>query len=94
MKCFAGLWLLWKKVEYLNLKNGITINQFLFSNMENRLFGYLQKKSRVTGQNPVVASHSQIATELGTAREVVSRVMKKLEADGKVRQLKRSIEIL
>ena len=71
-----------------------TINQVLFSNMENRLLGYLTKKSRVTGQNPLVVSHSQIATELGTAREVVSRVIKKLEADGKVRQLKRSIEIL
>ena len=39
-------------------------------------------------------SHSQIANELGTAREVVTRVLKKLEIDGKVRQNHEGIKII
>ncbi|MCB0607845.1 MAG: winged helix-turn-helix domain-containing protein, partial [Lewinella sp.] len=38
-------------------------------------------------------SHRQIAQELGTAREVVSRMLKKLEAEGKLRQQSKGIKI-
>ena len=38
-------------------------------------------------------SHRQIANELGTAREVISRIMKKLETEGKVKQFATTIEI-
>jgi CRP/FNR family transcriptional regulator len=39
-------------------------------------------------------SHSQIANELGTAREVVTRVLRKLETDGKVEQHKNGIKVI
>ena len=39
-------------------------------------------------------SHSQIAKELGTAREVVTRVLKKLETEGKVEQKSGRIRII
>lgn len=54
-----------------------TINHVLFHKMDTRLFNYLKEKSRLTGKNPIKISHRQIANELGTAREVISRVMKK-----------------
>ena len=56
-----------------------TINHVLFDKMDKRLYSYLKSKVEVTGKNPLQISHRQIANELGTAREVVSRVMKKLE---------------
>jgi CRP/FNR family transcriptional regulator, anaerobic regulatory protein len=70
-----------------------TIKHVLFDKMDKRLFDYLVEKVRVTKQNPVKISHRQIAGDLGTAREVVTRIMKKLEADGKVVQHTNSIEV-
>lgn len=71
-----------------------TIHHVLFEKMDMRLFEYLKEKSSLTRKNPMNISHRQIANELGTAREVISRVMKKLESEGKVKQHSTSIEIL
>lgn len=71
-----------------------TIQHVLFQKMDVRLLNYLQEKATLTGQNPLSLSHRQIAQELGTAREVVSRVMKKLETNGWVKQHTHGIEVL
>ncbi len=71
-----------------------TISDLLFNKMDQRLYDYLKKKHQLTGKNPLKMSHRQIANDMGTAREVISRVMKKLEGEGKVRQHTSSIEIL
>ena len=71
-----------------------TISHVMFNKMDARLFTYLKEKSALTGQNPIKISHKLIASELGTAREVVSRVIKKLEAEGKVSQGANGIEII
>ena len=71
-----------------------TINHLLFNKMDQRLYDYLKKKHQLTGKNPLKISHRQIANDMGTAREVISRVMKRLEGESKVRQHSSSIEIL
>jgi len=71
-----------------------TISDLLFNKMDQRLYDYLKKKHQLTGKNPLKISHRQIANDMGTAREVISRVMKRLEGEGKVRQHTSSIEIL
>ena len=71
-----------------------TIHQLVFEKMDERLLAYLKEKVKVTNKNPVKISHRQIASELGTAREVVSRILKKLENDGKVAQDSGNIKIL
>jgi len=71
-----------------------TINHVLFNKIDKRLYDYLVEKKELTNKNPLKISHRQIASELGTAREVVSRIMKKLENEGKVKQHSSSIEIL
>ncbi len=63
-----------------------TIHELLFNKMDTRLQDYLKQKVLLTGRNTIKLSHRQIAQDLGTAREVVSRVMKKLEQDGIVLQ--------
>jgi len=79
-------------LRYIELLD--TINHVLFNKMDKRLYDYLKKKIKLTKQNPIKISHRQIAGELGTAREVISRVMKKLEIEGKVKQYANSIEII
>jgi CRP/FNR family transcriptional regulator, anaerobic regulatory protein len=71
-----------------------TINHLLFKRMDERLLNYLKEKVKNTNKNPLKISHRQIASELGTAREVISRVMKKLENEGKLFQHASSIELL
>ncbi len=71
-----------------------TINHLLFDQMDKRLYDYLVKKSNLSVSSRLKISHRQIANELGTAREVISRVMKKLENEGKVKQSNNFIEIL
>lgn len=70
-----------------------TINHLLFDQMDKRLYDYLVKKSNLSVSSRLKISHRQIASELGTAREVISRVMKKLENEGKVKQSNSFIEI-
>jgi len=70
-----------------------TIHHLLFTRLDERLYHYLKERSQLTNANPLKISHKQIATELGTAREVVTRVMKRLEQEGKVKQRSNSIEI-
>jgi len=71
-----------------------TINQLLFGRMDHRLFHYLLEKSRLKGDKLLNIRHKQIAAELGTAREVVTRVLKRLEQEGKLKQVPGGIEIL
>ncbi len=83
--------------EQYNLRYGElleTINQILFDRMDKRLLDHLKQKVEITGKNPIKISHRQIANELGTAREVISRVMKKIESEGKITQGSDGILIL
>ncbi|MEQ9403998.1 MAG: Crp/Fnr family transcriptional regulator [Cyclobacteriaceae bacterium] len=79
-------------LRYTELLN--TIQHLLFDRMDKRLHDYLLEKASLTNKNPLKISHREIANELGTAREVISRIMKKLEAEGKVRQHPGTIEII
>ena len=57
------------------------ISEIVFKKMDERLFDYLVEKS----ENGILSiTHQQIANDLGTAREVVSRLLKDFERNGKV----------
>lgn len=71
-----------------------TINHLLFNKLDVRVLGFLQERSKLTGTKELKISHRQIASELGTAREVVSRILKKLEAENHLKQHSNYIEIL
>ena len=71
-----------------------TIHHVLFNKMDSRLYDHLKTKATVRKENPLKISHQQIANELGTVREVISRVMKKLEIEGLVKQRANGIEII
>lgn len=71
-----------------------TIGSLLLDRMDKRLYDHLKKKSELINNNSIIMSHNQIANELGTAREVITRVLKKLETDGKVIQTSGEIRII
>lgn len=70
------------------------VNKVLFEKLDKRLYEYLKTKSKLSQQNILKVSHQQIANDLGTAREVISRVLKKLEHEKKVIQGKDGIKVL
>ncbi len=70
------------------------INSLLFGRMDQRVYNYLSEKSKIKEERILNIRHKQIATELGTAREVVTRILKKLEQEGKIRQIEGGIEII
>lgn len=65
-----------------------------FSNKEKRLEDYLKRKAVLNESKIVRKSHQEIANELGSSREVISRLLKKLENEGKVELSLRKIKIL
>jgi len=69
-------------MRYLDLID--TIDQLIFNRLDERLYSYLKEKSGLTGNKPVNITHQQIATDMGTAREVISRLLKKLELENKI----------
>jgi CRP/FNR family transcriptional regulator, anaerobic regulatory protein len=71
-----------------------TIDQIAFQKLDERLTTYLKEKSKHTGSKLVSLSHHQIADELGTSRVVISRLLKKLENDGKVLLFRNQIKIM
>jgi len=62
------------------------VDAMAFSDLDARLAKLLLK--RRNGEQQVIATHQDLATELGSAREVVSRYLKELETQGMI-ELKR-----
>lgn len=70
-----------------------TIQQLLFNRLDHRILEYLDELSRLKGTPILDIRHRQIAQDLGTAREVITRTLKKLEKEGRIRQVQGGIEI-
>lgn len=70
------------------------ILQVMFEKMDKRVYEYLKSKTEIKKQNPIKISHRSIATDLGTAREVITRILKKLEIENKITQDSGCIKIL
>jgi CRP/FNR family transcriptional regulator len=71
-----------------------TIKYLLYHRLDKRILDYLVEKSRIKGEKILDIRHKQIASELGTAREVITRLLKKMEKEGKIKQHDHGIEIL
>jgi len=60
------------------------IDAVAFQKLDDRLVLLLQEKSRMQGSESINTTHQEIANELHSSREVISRLLKKLEKDGKL----------
>lgn len=70
------------------------INELAFRKVDQRMLNLLKKKVELTGSNIIAITHEQLANELGTARVVVSRLLKHLEEQGQVRLQRGKITLL
>lgn len=71
-----------------------TIDSIAFKKMDERLWEYLEMKSRQNVSGTVSATHQEIANDLFASREAISRLLKKLEQDGKIILGRNSIQVL
>ncbi|RJP47165.1 MAG: Crp/Fnr family transcriptional regulator [Anaerolineaceae bacterium] len=67
------------------------VDQVAFHRMDARLASFLQTRARV--QNPIRITHAEIAAELGSSREVISRLLEDLSTRGLIHATRGEIEV-
>lgn len=60
------------------------LDQVMNRKMDSRIAGFILSETGYTGEDVLHVTHEQIARELGTAREVVGRLLKYLQKEGAV----------
>lgn len=70
------------------------IDSIAFRAMDERLDFYLKRHQKALGTNDLKLSHQDIASELNTSREVISRLLKKMEQRQLLRLHRNHIELL
>ncbi len=61
------------------------VNAVAFKKVDERLLHFIKRKSELTKSHTLYVTHEQLANELGTARVVVSRLLKQMEEEGLVK---------
>ena len=69
------------------------MEQILFKSMDKRLAGFLLEEYRVENTLTLKLTHEAIANHLGTAREVVTRMLRYFQGEGMVELSRGSIAI-
>ena len=70
------------------------IDTLAFMNLDERLYKYLTDKAKVIGDTEIKNTHQEIAYEMHTSRDVISRLLKALEFQGKIKLHRNKLEIL
>lgn len=71
-----------------------TISELIYAKLDTRIYHYLCDRAKATDTNILTITHREIADDLASSREVVTRMIRKLEADNKIRQTDKGIQIL
>ena len=75
--------------ELLQVVDGIA-----FRSMDERLEFYLKNQQKLLQNDEIPITHQQIASDLNSSREVISRLLKKMEQRGMVRLGRNTIKVL
>ena len=71
-----------------------SIDRLAFSNMNDRLYKYLKSKVLVNKSTTLDVRHQDIAYDLNSSRVVISRLLKSLENEEKIKIYRNKIEVL
>ena len=71
-----------------------TVDELAFRKLDERLLHYLEDKSKISGNRVLNVAHREIAYDLNTSREVISRLLKQLENVGEIKLGRGKIELL
>lgn len=70
------------------------VNAVAFKKLDERLLDFIKKKCELTKSHTLYVTHEQLAGELGTARVVVSRLLKQMEDEGLVKLGRNKISLV
>ncbi len=70
-----------------------TIEGVVFSNMHERIINHLKRRAESQQSSLLHISHQEIANDLATSREVISRLLKQIEKEGFIRLSRNKIEL-
>ena len=70
------------------------IEQIMWKSFDKRLAKFLLEESALEGENVLKITHEKIANHMGSAREVVTRMLRYFQNEGLVRLHRGAIEIL
>jgi CRP/FNR family transcriptional regulator len=70
------------------------VNAIAFQKLDTRLLQLLKQKAELYQSKEIKITHQQLADELGTAREAVSRVLKQMENENLVILSRNKISLL
>ncbi|MBL0132186.1 MAG: Crp/Fnr family transcriptional regulator [Chitinophagaceae bacterium] len=70
------------------------VDNIAFRNMDERLEFYLKRLAGKTGKMTIDVSHQEIANDLNSSREVISRLLKKMEQRNLVKLHRNMIELV
>ena len=69
------------------------MEQIMFKSFDKRLAAFLLEEAAIDGDNILRITHEKIASHMGTAREVVTRMLRYFQSEGMVRLTRGAIEI-
>ena len=70
------------------------IESISFQKLDERLLNYLKAKAKINNRNTFQITHQEIANELNSSREAVSRLLKKLEQEDLLKLGRNHIKLL
>lgn len=68
-----------------------TVDAIAFLKLDERLYKYLTDQAKLLGSLEINHTHQQIAEDLHSSRVVISRLLKQLENNGKIKLLRNKI---
>ena len=89
----------WKNFIFQTYQNSYDklmsyIESISFQKLDQRLLIYLQGKAKINHKNTFQITHQEIANELNSSREAISRLLKKMEQDKIVKLGRNYIKLL
>jgi CRP/FNR family transcriptional regulator len=69
------------------------VDQVIFKGMDERLIVYLANQQKALKTNKLFITHQEIATDLNSSREVISRLLKKMEQQNKLKLHRNYIQL-
>ena len=99
MEEWLGKYKSWRVYVFNSYNNRLkemlsAIDNLAFMKMDERLLKYILEKSKINATKHIQNTHQEIAFDLHTSRVVVSRLLKALENEGKIKLHRASIELL
>ncbi|MDG4951473.1 Crp/Fnr family transcriptional regulator [Weeksellaceae bacterium KMM 9724] len=70
------------------------VDAMAFQQLDQRVYQFLKDKAMVSGDTNIIVTHQELASHLNSSRVVISRLLKKLENQGKIEIGRNQIKLL